>query len=86
MRRRRQGVRGRQAWVPLAAGVALLVMLGTAGERVDLLAHLFGFLVGGVLGIIAALFVVRPPEVRVQWMLGIASFAVVILSWIVALG
>ena len=42
VRRRRLGVRGRYAWVPLAAGLALLAMLGTTGERIDLWAHLFG--------------------------------------------
>ncbi len=45
----------------------------------------FGFLVGRVLGVIAAFAVTRPPEVRVQWMLGVTSLAIVILFWILAL-
>ena len=51
MRRRRSGLRGRRVWVPVAAGLAVLGMLGTGGGRVDLLAHLFGFITGGNLQI-----------------------------------
>lgn len=43
-----------QAWrhmvLPLGAGVALLALLGSEGERTDLGAHLFGFLAGLVTG------------------------------------
>jgi membrane associated rhomboid family serine protease len=37
-----------RAWLPLAAGVALLTALGT-GPRADLGAHAYGFLLGGLL-------------------------------------
>ena len=37
--------RRRRAWVPLAAGLALLGLLGTS-EKSDLLAHFFGFATG----------------------------------------
>jgi len=44
----------RQAWrhliLPLGAGVALLALLGSEGERTDLGAHLFGFVAGLVVG------------------------------------
>lgn len=50
---------GRRAWVTLGAGVALLGFLGT-GERSDLLAHLFGFGAGAILG--AALRGFPPPR------------------------
>ncbi|MFQ6024262.1 MAG: rhomboid family intramembrane serine protease, partial [Acidiferrobacterales bacterium] len=73
VRRRRRGARGRHAWVPIAAGLALLAMLGAAGERVDLLAHLFGFLVGGVLGTIVAFAMTRRPREGIQWALGTAA-------------
>lgn len=36
--------------LPVAAGAGLLAMLGTAGERTDLGAHLFGFCAGLALG------------------------------------
>ncbi|NCC24193.1 MAG: rhomboid family intramembrane serine protease [Deltaproteobacteria bacterium] len=39
-----------RAGVPVAAGLGMLAMLGTAGERTDLLAHLFGFVAGLALG------------------------------------
>jgi rhomboid protease GluP len=35
-----------KAWLPLGAGLALLGILGSGGGRVDLLAHLFGFMAG----------------------------------------
>jgi rhomboid protease GluP len=38
--------------LPLGAGVALLAMLGSSGERTDLGAHLWGLLVGLLLGFI----------------------------------
>ncbi len=85
VRRRLRGVRGRRAWVPIAAGFALLAMLGTGGQRVDLWAHLFGFLTGGVLGVLVAFAVPHPPGPRIQWTLGSAALVLVIYSWIFAL-
>ncbi|MBW8057077.1 MAG: rhomboid family intramembrane serine protease [candidate division NC10 bacterium] len=83
--RRRRGARGRRAWMPIAAGFALLAMLGM-GERVDLSAHLFGFLVGGILGILAALVVPRPPGPHLQWTFGGAALGMLIYCWALALG
>ncbi|MFQ5923323.1 MAG: rhomboid family intramembrane serine protease, partial [Anaerolineales bacterium] len=60
-------------------------MLGTGGQRVDLWAHLFGFLVGGALGIFVALVVRRPPGPRIQWTFGSAALALVIYCWTFAL-
>ncbi|MDP3940032.1 MAG: rhomboid family intramembrane serine protease [Deltaproteobacteria bacterium] len=84
-RRRRTEAGGRRAWVPFAAGLALLAWLGTAGPRVDLGAHLFGFLLGCVLGLFAGIAFPRPPGARLQWTLGIAALATVFYSWVVAL-
>ncbi|MEE9559871.1 MAG: rhomboid family intramembrane serine protease, partial [Acidiferrobacterales bacterium] len=84
-RRRRRGARGKHIWVPIAAGLALLAMLGTAGERVDLLGHLFGFLAGGVLGVVMAVAVPRRPSARVQWALGTTALMLVVVSWMLAL-
>ncbi|MFQ5936951.1 MAG: rhomboid family intramembrane serine protease [Acidiferrobacterales bacterium] len=86
VRRHRSGLRGRRAWVPLAAGVALLAMLGTAGARTDLFAHLFGFVVGGVAGLIVAFAVPRRPGPRLQWASGTAALALIVYSWLLALG
>ncbi|MDO5674047.1 MAG: rhomboid family intramembrane serine protease [bacterium] len=38
--------------VPIGAGIGLLAMLGTGGERTDLGAHLFGFVCGLVIGLL----------------------------------
>lgn len=84
-RRGRRKVSRRRAWVPVAATLALLAMLGTGGERVDVLAHLFGFLLGGVLGFLFAFIAPRPPGLRIQWACGTAAFAVLIYCWFLAL-
>ena len=84
VRRRRRGARGRLAWLPIVAGLGLLAMLGTGGGRVDLWAHLFGFLVGGVLGVLVGFTVPRPPGSRMQWALGGATVGMVLLCWVLA--
>ena len=84
-RRGRKKVPRRRAWVPVAAALALLAMLGTGGERVDVLAHLFGFLFGGVLGLLFAFVTPRPPGFRIQWACGSAAAAVLIYCWTLAL-
>ena len=84
-RRGRSKVPKRRAWLPFAAALALLAMLGTGGERVDVLAHLFGFLFGGVFGLLFAFVTPRPPGLRIQWACGGAAFAVLISCWLLAL-
>jgi membrane associated rhomboid family serine protease len=84
-RRRRQQSTGRPWWVPVGAGLALLAMLGTTGERVDLWAHLFGLLVGGALGIPAGFALPRPPRSLVQWIFGSIAFLAVFYCWGLAL-
>jgi rhomboid protease GluP len=86
MVRRRRATAGRRAWLPLAAALALLAILGTAGQRVDLLAHLFGFLLGGVLGILFAFVSPDPAGLGVQWLCGFTVLALVIYCWALALG
>jgi len=80
---RRRGER--RAWLALGASLALLAMLG-AGERVDLLAHLWGLVVGLVLGVAAAAVApVAPAGRAVQWPLAAAALATVAGAWAVAL-
>ena len=79
----RTGSGRRKWWVVVAAGLALLALLGT-GPQADILAHLFGFLVGGGLGLIAALGLRRPVPALVQWPLVVAFTAVLVLAWRVA--
>ena len=50
--------RGRRRWrsmfAPLAAGLAVLALYGAGGQRVDVAAHLTGFLAGMLVGALAA--------------------------------
>jgi rhomboid protease GluP len=50
--RTRKARRGYRLLTPLMAGVALLAMLGSSGERTDLGAHLFGLLCGVPVGVL----------------------------------
>jgi membrane associated rhomboid family serine protease len=86
MVRRRRTTPGRRAWLPVAAALALLAILGTGGQRVDILAHLFGFLLGGVLGILFAFVAPDPPRQGVQWLCGFTALALLIYCWTLALG
>jgi membrane associated rhomboid family serine protease len=79
-RQRRRGSRGHRQWTPFAAGLALLAMLGT-GQRADIWAHLFGLLVGAVLGLGLAVSVHRPSRPVIQWMLGGCALATILYCW-----
>jgi membrane associated rhomboid family serine protease len=65
MRRRQLSYRGWRRWAPLIMGIALLGWLGTGGasiddpkaldgtlRRVDVMAHVFGFVVGALIGFV----------------------------------
>lgn len=73
--------------IPLAAGIALLALLGTEGKNTDLGAHLFGFVFGLALGLIASLPLVKygPPKAWVNRSLAVASGALVVAAWRLAL-
>ena len=83
-RRRHRALSRWRARLPIAAALALLGMLGSGGQRVDISAHLFGLLVGAVLGILIALVTPRAPGLRIQWACGTAAVAVLIYCWILA--
>jgi rhomboid protease GluP len=70
---------GRRMWVVIAASLALLALLGT-GPDADILAHLFGLLVGAGLGLATALTAPRVPPAR-DWLLLTAAPATVALAW-----
>jgi len=84
VRRRRLGLRGKRSWIPLAAGLAILAMLGTGGQRVDVWAHLWGFAVGGAGGGALALAMDRPEDPRIQVRIGVLAAAAVPLCWVLA--
>lgn len=74
---------GRRAWMTLGAGVALLGFLGT-GEKADLLAHLFGFVAGALLG--ALLRLTEPPRRSLlQPLLALAALGPLAWAWCRAL-
>lgn len=78
--------RGRAAWLPLGAALALLAMIGTEGERVDLWAHAFGLAAGLPLGALASAIPVawlaRP---AVQAAAGLFAATLLAGAWALAL-
>ena len=72
----------------LGAGMALLALLGTTGERTDLGAHFFGFLVGtgaGVLAAISGLIGWARPQHRQRYLFAV-TLGLVAWSWWWAMG
>jgi rhomboid protease GluP len=81
-------------WGPLVAGVILLGWTGSGGgsedgsgsENIDLFGHVAGFIVGIVLGAVAALPACRRLLDRVpQWVAGAAALASIVIAWAFAL-
>ena len=59
---------GARGWLlPLAAGLALLASLGTAGENTDIGAHFFGLVAGGLLALPAGFLAVRHGYPNENW-------------------
>lgn len=68
-------------WAPLVAGVVLLGLLGT-GEGTDIVAHLLGFAMGCLLGMLAAQRVVGRLLARVpQWPGGLLALGSLAVAW-----
>jgi membrane associated rhomboid family serine protease len=78
---------GQRWFLPLAAGVALLAVLGTEGEHTDVAAHLFGFCAGLLLGVVTEYVVSRVgrPGAVLNSVLGLMSAALVATSWWLAI-
>lgn len=74
-------------FLPFMAGIALLAMLGSSGERTDLGAHLFGLLSGIVIGYILTIdiFIRFRHSSLLQLFLFLFSGFIVYLSWWAAL-
>ena len=85
-RRNRAGLRGARLLVPVGAGLGLLAMLGTSGARVDVFAHLYGLLAGGLLGIGVKLGLRKRPGGPTQVALALLALAIALLSIALALG
>ncbi len=80
-------ISSREAIAPLAAGAALLAMMGTGGEHSDISAHLFGFTAGIFAGLGAGRYLAccgRPGQIG-QWILGACSLFFMLCCWFLAL-
>lgn len=99
MRRHELSYRGWRRWAPLIMGVGLLGWLGTGGasiddpgaldgtlQKVDVMAHVFGFAVGAlggfVLGGARRSLRLRP---RTQFLVTISTVVVVVVAWALAI-
>lgn len=88
MVRYRRQLRPKRRWgLPVAAALGLLAMLGAGGDNTDLGAHLFGFLSGLPLGIVAELLIEKHgrPKHLLNTFLAMSSIAIVALAWLAAL-
>jgi rhomboid protease GluP len=78
-----------QLMVPLGGGLALLAYLGVGDEtenRVDYMAHLWGFVAGMLVGTGPACIGIRARlPIPVQWFLSVLAVAIVIGAWILAI-
>ncbi len=83
-RRAEDGGRWAYRWAPLLAGVFLLAFTGAAGENTDVLAHLSGFVMGGIGGVLIAARR-RPFPAWSQWAAGLGAAALVVAAWMRAL-
>ncbi|NVN89730.1 MAG: rhomboid family intramembrane serine protease [Desulfuromonadales bacterium] len=81
LRHRQRLLRG--LYVPIAAGLALLALLGSEGKQTDLGAHLFGFAFGVLLGLAAELLSggqARPGR-QLNALLALLAATVVATAW-----
>jgi membrane associated rhomboid family serine protease len=71
---------------PLIAGVMLLGLLGTGGERTDVVAHVTGFISGCAFGVIFGKTAERRFESRaLQLAAGALTLMIVAAGWLLAL-
>ncbi len=78
-------LRPAQRYGPLFGGVVLLGWLGTSGANTDVMAHLLGFAVGGILGaLIATPRLQRQWRRLPQWLGGAVALGTIGLAWVCA--
>lgn len=70
---------------PIVGGIALLAFTGTGDENTDIGAHLAGFVCGFATGIGLTLVAHRLANRRLQIACGIASLALLLAAWVMAL-
>jgi len=72
----------RKAFLPLGGGLALLAMLGTGGDHVDLMGHLLGFVWGGATGFFYRVIVKEPSHSVAQLASGVIATGIIVLAWL----
>lgn len=78
---------GLRRWLPLAAGVMVLAFLGIEGERIDVGAHIAGFIAGCLIGV--GIIVLGPriaQRSKIQIICWAATAALFVGAWLLALG
>jgi membrane associated rhomboid family serine protease len=81
---RQRGARPRP-WLPLAAGLALLAMLGSSPDA-DVAAHFFGFAAGAGAGLALGVRPVALPGTPGQSLLSLAAAVAIVACWGLAFG
>lgn len=71
----------RKVFIPFACGLALLGLLGSGGINVDIMAHLFGFVAGILIGSLYGLFERRIPGKIFQWLCAAGMLGIVCWAW-----
>ena len=73
-------------WLPFIATIALLVFTGTAGERTDILAHLFGYF-SGCLVALGWIIIGMPTYIapKIKAALVISTLTIILFAWNLAL-
>ncbi len=85
VRRRERNEDVRRVALPVVGALGILAMIGTAGDRVDVWAHLFGLLVGLPIGIVTAWRFHNPLSNIGQALAAAGAFGALLLSWHLAL-
>ncbi len=71
-------------WLPIGSALGLLAFMGTSGERTDVLAHLAGFLAGGITGYIVSIAQGFIQRKYLQRSCGALAILVVSVAWWIA--
>lgn len=80
------GLRRAKQWAPLVAGVMLLALTGMGGENTDIVAHVTGFISGGLFGAILGRMNQEGFKKRsVQIAVALLTMAAIAFAWIWAL-
>lgn len=85
VRRRERNEDIRRVALPVAGALGILAMIGSAGHRVDVWAHLFGLLAGLPIGVAAGWRLRRPLRSAGQAVAAATALGALVLSWYLAL-